>query len=170
MYAWAPWLSDLRQGADAMREFWRDTVLRFDSKKQDALLQSLGFAAPDASTLGLALAAALALSSLWIVWQTRRETAVRPLDQLGHRYAELQRRLARAGWARKIHEGPLAYAERVASARPDLADELQHLCAVYAELRYGEAPTQVQIDALSVAMAAFRVRAIKPKPQPQTAE
>jgi protein-glutamine gamma-glutamyltransferase len=119
--------------------------------------------------LGLALAAALALASLWIVWQTRRETAIRPRDRLGSSYADLQRRLARAGWARRVHEGPLAYARRVAGARPDLADELERLCTRYAELRYGLAPTPAQIDALSAQMAAFRVRAIKPKLPPQTA-
>jgi len=52
-------------------------------------------------------------------------------------WLKLCRRLAKAGLPRAAHEGAQDYAERIAAARPEIADAIRDLAARYSALRYG---------------------------------
>lgn len=124
---------------DALNTWWKVRVLEFDLGSQFELLRDLGFQRPGLQQLGWLLAAGL---GVWLaVVGLRFGRAPRPPrgDRLARSYRRLCSRLAVAGVARASHEGPLAYADRVARERPDLAAAVVPLLRHYAAARFGAA-------------------------------
>jgi protein-glutamine gamma-glutamyltransferase len=160
-YVRLPWLTSVREIGDAMREWWRDRVLRYDTGKQESLLANLGVSSPDASKLGWLLAAAFAVSSLWLSWHLRRGMTPRQSSVLKQAYAAFQREVARAKLRPSSTEGPLDYGRRAAAALPALADSIAALCTDYARQRYGPAVAIEEQQRLTRALHSFRVRATR---------
>jgi len=146
----APWLTHLLQAWDALNTAWNQRVVNFDVNTQFRILERLGLGAANWTALIAALGSGLIGWLTWIAWHVSRSAAPRPSDRLARTYARLCAKLARAGIARDASEGPLDYAQRIASRRPDLALRAQPLIARYAQLRYG--PTS---DEAAAAIAAF---------------
>lgn len=150
-----PWLADLRLRIDALRQLWRDRVLKYDEGAQLKLLGYLRIPAPDGQKLVMVMAGALSLVLGLLAWQIRRELAPAVKDPLLRSFNRLCRKLAAAGMARRQHEGAEAYAARITQARPDLAAAAA-LCRRYSELRYADS----RADAAEFAAA---VRALRPR-------
>jgi len=150
LYA-TPLLAHLMQEWDALNTAWNERIVKFDVNTQLGILARLGVHSADWTALVAALGSGLVGWLMWIAWHIGRSGGPRPPDRLGRAYARLCRKLARAGVARDAHEGPLAYAARIAHGRPDLAPRAQPLLARYAQLRYGPVSGQ----AAATAIAAF---------------
>jgi transglutaminase-like putative cysteine protease len=146
-----PLFAHLMQEWDALNTAWNERVVKFDVNTQLGILARLGLHSADWTGLVAALGSGLVGWLMWIAWHIGRSAGPPPADRLARAYARLCRKLARAGVARDAHEGPLAYAARIARARPDLALRAQPLLARYAQLRYGPVSGQ----AATVAVAAF---------------
>ncbi|MCH7673158.1 MAG: DUF4129 domain-containing protein, partial [Proteobacteria bacterium] len=58
-------------------------------------------------------------------------------DPVTKLYLRLSRELEKIGLARVQGEGPLNYRDRVAAAKPELAQLMGELTALYVELNYG---------------------------------
>jgi transglutaminase-like putative cysteine protease len=155
-----PWLSDLRLRLDALRQVWRERILRFDSRSQDALLAWLQVPEPDGQKLALALALCLVAGMFWLTWQVRRDARVRPRDAVVRAFERLCGRLAAIGIERRPHEGALDFAARVSRLRPDLGTSITALCREYSALRYG--PARAQRDPAGFAAAVRRFRPRRP--------
>ena len=153
------WLADARLRFDSLRELWRERVLTFNQDSQERLLEMLHIPDPDGEKLVMVLAAALSIVLLWLTWQVRRELDPRSPDLAVRSYARLCAKLAAAGMPRRPHEGPEAYAARVAALRPDLGAQVGALCRYYSNLRF--APTA----GLSAARFRAQVRAFRPARQ-----
>jgi len=153
-----PWLTDLRMRFDAMRQLWREQILRYNPASQQSLLSHLMIPEPDAHKLVMALGVALALVLGWLTWQVRRELRPRANDALARAYAQLCAKLASRGLPRAAHEGAESYAARIAAARPDLASTVVPLCRRYSELRYGKGHSRAEIGRFALAVRAFRPR------------
>lgn len=134
----AQWLR-LRQQWEAIGNGWNQWVLNYNTQRQTDLLRWLGFSDADWRTLlwlMLALgSAALAAAVLpMILRQKRRE----PLQVVYERFCAL---MARRGLPRHAHEGPRAYAARIAAANLPLSPEkraaLARFLEVYESMRYG---------------------------------
>jgi hypothetical protein len=67
----------------------------------------------------------------WAIYHRKRPDPVQSL------WLRCSRRLDSCGLGRLPWEGPLDYAQRVATARPDLATKIQRIAKLYAALRYG---------------------------------
>jgi transglutaminase-like putative cysteine protease len=116
---------------------WYRWVTDYTPERQRGLLDVLGLGAVTRAQLLGALGGAIALTGLgYLLWFGRRRAARDPVQAL---YRRLCRRLARQGLARAPHEGASAFAARVAAKRPDLAEPLAEITALYEELRYGAA-------------------------------
>jgi hypothetical protein len=149
------WLADLVQAWDAVNTAWRQRVLQFGSASQFDLLERLGFESPRWQQLGALIALGLVAWLAWMAWQSRLWLRAARPDALARGWQALGARYARVGLARGAAEAPLAYAARVARARPDLAAEATSLARQYAALRYGPAP-----QAAAMRQFAARVRGL----------
>jgi hypothetical protein len=94
----------------------------------------------------------------WLAWRRRRR------DRAWSRWHALGVRLARAGLPRRLHEGPLAYAERAATRWPRFAAAFRVIGASYAQLRYGPVSTRPDSDGERAAALARFERAIEQVP------
>jgi transglutaminase-like putative cysteine protease len=153
------WFSGLRLRFDAVKELWRERILDYDQDSQRKLLQFLKIPEPDGQTLVMVLAVAMTLVLSWLTWQVRRELKLNPRDETARAYARLCAKLASAGIARLPHEGPEAYALRVARMRPDLAGSVANLCRQYSRLRYAPPVTDLTLSQFQAAVRAFRPKA-----------
>lgn len=119
---------------DWLRRGWNDLVLGFDAGRQQALFSPLGLHHLQPSQLlGMFTAlAALALAGMiWVLARGERERD--PLLRAWHR---LNRRYAKLGLGRNGHEPALAWANRVAAARPASAAALLALSRRFVAARY----------------------------------
>jgi hypothetical protein len=152
------WLSDARLQFDALRQLWRERILRFDQRSQERLLSSLGIPDPDGEKIAMVMGAGLALVFIWLTWQIRREQRPDPRDPVLRAYGKLCRKLAAAGLPRRPAEGAEDFARRVAIERPDLGARAGTLLRRYSRLRYG-ASRRPRAERWFIA----RVRAFKPR-------
>ncbi len=150
------WISGLRLRWDSVNTWWKDRVLEFDLRAQLSLLDRLGLRAPHVAWLAWLLAAALALWLAAVALLVGRGARWARGDALARAYRRLCARLAAADLPRATHEGPLDYARRIASARPDLADQVTPLLRRYALLRFGP-PGSGDPGQLAAELRALRV-------------
>jgi hypothetical protein len=117
-------------------------VLGYDSKQLEFLERLLGKV--NALRLGLLFLVAAGLSLfpyLVIRLIDRRRNRPDPRDAAIMRFCE---KMARAGFPRRIGEGILDFAERVAAERPQLATEVMEIADLYVAQRYdNQAPQQI---------------------------
>lgn len=134
---------------------WFRWVAGYTPEQQEKLVAALGFGKTSAARLaGLILVSAGLILSAYALWIWRRN---RVRDPVQASYLRLCRKLARAGITHHPHEGALTFAARCARARPDLAESLNKIAALYVELRYGRAVSEAaQIKQLRDRVAAFR--------------
>jgi transglutaminase-like putative cysteine protease/uncharacterized protein (DUF58 family) len=150
------WLRTLRLQWDLLNTRWHQWVIGFDQERQLALLARMGAGIVSWRELAWMLAASLgALALLFAAITLRRPTPTDPLQAIWQRFC---RRLAAAGLPRAPHEGPLAYARRIARLRPDLAAPIEAIANAYATLRYGPRINREALASLRRQVAKFRVR------------
>ena len=150
------WLTNLSHLWDGMNQWWQAQVVDFDLKSQLELLAKLGFDSPGWQELGWAFAAALFAWVAWISLSLSRSVPRTRPDRLARSWLKLTNKLARIG-AREPSEGPLDYANRIASLRPDLAGRVRALAAHYARLRFGPAPDERQVEEFRRAARALEL-------------
>jgi protein-glutamine gamma-glutamyltransferase len=130
------WLGGLLQRWEAASAWWADHVVRFDYASQLDLLARLGVRSPDARYLGWGFMAALCGWLAFMAWSSARQSRRPRPDALARAYRRLCGKLSRVAPPRAPYQGPLAYADTVLAARPDLAGAAA-LFARYAQLRFG---------------------------------
>lgn len=128
-------LRNMRHQWEALSNRWNQAVIGFDRDRQSNLLARIGLDTSDWKSLAawLGMATALLMAGL-LLWTLREAQRRDPLDQTWDR---LCARLAKLGHERLPWEGPMDYAERVASCLPDHARSIRQLARHYAQLRYG---------------------------------
>jgi transglutaminase-like putative cysteine protease len=144
-----PWIEPLFQRWDALNTWWNTEIVGYNASRQQDLFDSLGFGERQWRALAFVLlagAGAWALLLLFVGWRGRH--AAGP-DALGRAWLAFGAKLARMGLARDPGEGPLDYAERIATVRPALAGRVRAIAREYAALRFGGEPGPA-------AVAAFR--------------
>lgn len=130
----AAWWRSARDRWDVVNQWWNQAVNGFDSLRQQGLLQPFGIRRAEVGDLAIVLAIGCSLlvaAALgWALFQ-RREG-----DELDVWMRRLQRKLARAGVARRAGEGPKHFLARAARALPDDRNALERLSEVYLWSRY----------------------------------
>lgn len=120
--------------SDWLRRGWNDFVLGFDASRQQRMLQPFGVDHLDSGRLIALFVLFASATLLWMVWLSSRGERERdPVLRAWHR---LSRRYRRLGLEREPHEPALAWAERVAKARPDLGESLLRLSQHFSDWRY----------------------------------
>jgi hypothetical protein len=158
-------LRQLRHVWDSIDNGWNQWVLGYGPKRQLALLRRLGFrhVTRRGLTAGLMLAFGILLTGVaaQMLWQ--RQPRGDPLQRLYQRYC---RKLARRGFVRRAHEGPMDFADRVCHQRPDLDGDVREIAALYTRLRYGIAPTRAAATREELHHLSSHVRRFRPPKLP----
>ncbi|MDQ5960629.1 MAG: protein-glutamine gamma-glutamyltransferase, partial [Pseudomonadota bacterium] len=131
------WLRQMRYRWEAINNNWNQWVLGYNPERQREVLSRFGLGNIDWRGMTVLLSALCALAllgiTIWTLWQRPR---VDPAQKIWLRFCA---RLAGQGIPRQPWEGPIAYAERVAVARPEYGGIAHQAATAYAAVRYGEA-------------------------------
>jgi transglutaminase-like putative cysteine protease len=146
------WINRLSQLWDGANQWWQESVVEFNLRAQLDVLRRLGIDSPDWRHLGWAFAAGLMLWVLWIAVALRRSVARTRPDRIGRAWLKATGKLARIAPPRAASEGPIDYATRIASARPDLAPAVTEIARRYSALRFGRDAANEDIEALERAV------------------
>ena len=132
------WLAPLLQRWDAAGQWWQHSVVGFDWRTQQSVLESLGLNAGDLlqQLLWLLAAAALWWLLMWALPWLRQRHRQRRLP-LARDWAQLRQQLQRCGLQHSAQLGPLQLVQAGAELFPDLANLLRDSGQRYAVLRYG---------------------------------
>lgn len=131
------WLERLVLSWDLLNSAWNEWVLAYGPDRQREFLSGLGLGPMDWGRMTALMTAALGgLATVYWGWRWRKRRWLNPVARAWQRFCA---RLAQRGLARSAQEGPLAFAERVALVRPELAKPVQEIATLYATLRYGPA-------------------------------
>lgn len=154
----AHWLNGLRLRWDAFNNGWNQWVLSYDQEGQLGLFSRLGFGIVSWQQLTRWLATGFAvlvgLIALLVFRSTRRATRD-PALRLFLKYCE---RLKKIGFERKPNEGPLDFAKRVISARPELAGDVNGITSRYVSVRYGNRESGQALAEMKQWVKRFRPR------------
>lgn len=125
----------LRDVWDAVNFNWSRWVLGYSPKQQRQLLDDLGLEDWHYGTLiiALTLISVLALSIISLLILRTRNTNP---DETLIIYEKFCRKLAKSGFLRAPHEGPLDFANRITSANEALGQEVTRITRLYLDLRY----------------------------------
>ena len=146
----------LRLTWDAVNTGWQRWVLGYGMERQRGLLEQLGLAGiSPARLLGMLALLVAAVMGIYALASREKQKS----DPIVSAYRLYCSRIMRLGLVRADNEGPLAFAERCARQRPDLAESIHNLTAAYLRLRYG-------VDRQGNGLRDFRrrVRGFRPAP------
>jgi hypothetical protein len=143
----------MRLGWDVMNNGWNQWVLGYGPTHQNEFLSRFGLDSWKRMTVGMmfALVALLLAGGLILLYFRRRVT-----DPVAAQYRRFCRLLARRGILRTPTEGPIAFADRIAALRPDIALQSRNISALYAGLRYGPDGCAEMLRQLRAEVRAFR--------------
>ncbi len=159
---------------ESVDQQWNLMVIGYDPDVQFAFMQNAGL-----GNLTLVAGVALAIAGTFSIlilgaavmrllqgFPTWRRRSSEEAAQAA--YDRFRRRLANAaGVQRKASEGPLDFAARATSRRPDLAAEIESITARYVNLRYtlgNVATAKSALAGLIAAIHTFRPAALRRKP------
>lgn len=146
------WLKRSRQLWQSIDYNWQRWVVNYNSENQAQFFRDWGID----STFKLAqwLFASLLLVGLPLTaWLLQTRVAA---DQSVECYRQFCRKMAKAGVEIGYSEGALAFAERAAAAKPELAEQIERITALYIRIRY-----QAQSDAADLRTLKNRVRGLR---------
>jgi protein-glutamine gamma-glutamyltransferase len=131
----------LRQDWEALNNRWNQWVLDYSAKRQQNLLEALGFHDTSWRMLAKLLAAAFAVLLAGLTLLLARQRQARdPLQAVYERFAAV---LSRHGKQRAPHEGPRGWRERLLAeggARPEQLRAWSEFLQLYETLRYAPPP------------------------------
>jgi hypothetical protein len=153
----SPFLIKLRFNLDTLTNQWNQWVLSYDTERQFAFLTRMGMEDITWQKMALNMLAGVALlMGIFILVMLRRLVA-RQSDAVQAAWLKACRKLEKAGLPRAPYEGAMDYADRIAAARPDLAEDIYDIAARYASLRYGGEPEKDGLLAFKNAVHAFKL-------------
>ncbi|WP_041523484.1 transglutaminase TgpA family protein [Gilvimarinus agarilyticus] len=132
-------LGDLQLRWDALNYRWQLWVMGYDNAAQQALLQKW-FGRVSPWMLALVVTAVVALVSLVVLLPLLRSSG-RRLAPAERAYARVEKAMTRCGQPRYVGEPPRQYAARISRERPDLADDLNAITALFERASYGDSKT-----------------------------
>lgn len=131
-------LNNIRLRWDWVNASWYRWVLGYGPELQATFLRRFGLRDWGSMILVLTVLASgfLGLLGLVLIWQLHRPAVDEPVQKLWLKFCQ---KMQRRGLARKPHEGPRDYAERLCKELPDEASAIKQLTQLYIRLRYGRA-------------------------------
>jgi len=146
------WLKRSRQLLQSIDYNWQRWVINYNSENQAQFFRNWGI--DGALKLAQWLFASLLLVGLPVTaWILKTRVAA---DQSVQCYRQFCRKMAKAGVEIGFSEGALAFAERAAAAKPELAEHIEQITALYLRIRY-----QAQSDSADLRSLKNKVRGLR---------
>lgn len=140
------WLRNLRFGWDAAANAWNQGVVGFGEDKQKRLFGSFGMHGATSRAIAAVFAGAMVVSfsaiTAFLLLRLKRTER----ERVQEIYLHFCRKMGKYGIERMNSEGPLAYAERIASINPEMVSRIDPVVRLYIALRYGEGETLAEMS------------------------
>lgn len=153
----SPWLLKMRFNLDLLNHQWNQWVLGYDTERQFAFLTRLGMEDISWQNMAINLLIGLAILLGLIAFVLLRKLYTRQTDETQVLYLKFCHKLARSGIVRATHEGPQDFAARAATEKPDRADAIHRITAIYLALRYEKHHDTGGLNALRREVTAFKL-------------
>ncbi len=134
-YRDVPALSRLRHSMDYLRMLWIQKVVGYDGDLQTDLFRKL-FGSSDLKTVVFVLVGSLigAILLIFLVeLYANRPPRASPEQRI---YLRFCRKLSKRGYEKGFCEGETAFAQRVSSSSPELAEHVLRITALYIQIKY----------------------------------
>lgn len=133
---------------------WNQWILSYDTDNQRRFWKALGIL--DWSKLALWLGGLLALcgGAAAFLFRPRRKL---PADPAVVAYRRFLGKLARRGVVKSVGEGPLDFAKRAASERPEAGEAIGRITGIFLGLRYGKQANSEDLQRLRRMVREFRI-------------
>lgn len=145
---------------DSFQNSWNQWVIGFDQKKQNDLLQSLGFEDVKTSNLILLLVICLTIAGWIISWFILTHNAAEK-DQVQHYYKRFCMRLKRYDLPRRLNEGPVDFEKRIHNEREfsiNTQRDMAFIFKAYRTLHYGNQQNNKLLTAYIKKIKRFKLR------------
>ena len=148
------WLKRGRQLWQSVDYNWQRWVINYNGANQSQFLQSLGIE-------GLAALLKWLIGSILVVmlpltwWLLRQKTRVS--DKAVRYYRHFCAKLAKKGTEIHVGEGASAFSARAKTQYPDLADQIEHITAMFIRLRYQANAQPSDLDNLKKQVRKLRI-------------
>jgi len=154
------WLNAMRLRLDAIEYEWNQLVVNYDEDVQFELFEKLFGEVTERkviilmATLAFIVIVAIGFTVINIEPRIQRT----PINKF---YLSVCKELAKVNLARQLGEGPIAFRDRVCSHRPELAEAMTELTALYVKLNYvdksvSEAEQKSEMQALKAVYAKLK--------------
>jgi len=143
---------------DSFHNSWNQWVVGYNRKRQQELLELLGFNNVTSSDLVMWLVMSMTLAGGLVAWWVIRREPVKHTDMIKYYYDRFCRKLDKAGIPHHPNEGATEFMARVVKALPAKKQELSMITGDYERLRYGSDENEKRIKRYIRAVRRFRVK------------
>jgi len=148
-------LQRMRLTLDSVTYTWNQWVLGYTPDRQRRLLSYFGFSEATWRTLAFILMFCAGVAVLIGAFFALRDLRGGREDPVKKIYGRFCRKLARRGLQRDAAEGPGVFARRAGQQRPELAQAVAEITALYVALRYGGESGPERVQAFKKRVRAF---------------
>ncbi|MDP6264854.1 MAG: DUF3488 and transglutaminase-like domain-containing protein, partial [Pseudomonadales bacterium] len=155
-YSQTLWLTELRLQLSAIGHYWDAWIVGYNPTMQVRFLgQFMGEV--NIKKIGITLFVTFGSVLLCIALLLLKKRKATPLDSVSREYLAFCGLMEKLGFGRQIGEGPIHYAERIGSHRPEMYKAVREVTDIYVDLNYS-GRQDPQSDELKRAVRAFRLR------------
>ena len=148
------WMKSARQLWGSIDYSWQRWVINYTSKNQAKFLSSLGI--NGIKTMVYWLLVTLAFITLFLAWFILKTKQLK-IDQELMLYRHFCKKLAKAGFNKKTGETEQNFSIRIKNQRPDLADKVEEITAIFIRLRYQKDLADDDFVLLKTEIANFKM-------------
>ncbi len=138
------WLK-LRYGWDSLNNSWNQWIIGYDSLKQSQLLSLVGIQSVKQMAIAMVMAVITTLTALLLLSMYRNRQKQDAVSLIYQRFCQ---KFSTIGIQRLPHEGPLDFAQRIITLRPDIEPQILQINDLYIALKYRPRHTPQQIKHL----------------------
>jgi len=153
-------LKTIRFGWDAINNEWNIRIMGYSFENQKALLESIGIQADSWKARIRLLLMAIGTTGIFIMilafyFLKKREVKKQAIVEIYERFCS---KLAKAGVARQLNQGPADYAAMAIAQRKDLETQISGIIELYIRIRYGREDNTASLKKLNALVKAFDPR------------
>jgi len=145
---------------DSFQNSWNNWVVGFNQKKQEDLMELLGFENTGASNLILLLVSLMSIIGLIITWLFLKQVSVSS-DRVQHYYDLFCLKLKKHGVQRRLNEGPQDFENRIyneLTLSQQARNNMAFIFKAYRSLHYGNQVNETLLNRYYKKIKSFKIK------------